>query len=88
MSLDHPTPEADSSAANVSLLRRSLLGLLVIAPVGGLTACGFRLRGAVDLPFNAIAITGNPSPPLRADLQTAVLTGTEVKVAINPRDAD
>ena len=88
MNLDHPSPKTDLSTANVSSLRRSLLGLLVIAPVGGLTACGYRLRGAVDLPFTALAITGNPSPPLRADLQTAVLTGTDVKVAINPRDAD
>jgi LPS-assembly lipoprotein len=42
----------------------------------------------VDLPFKAIAITGNPSPPLRGDLQTAILTGTDTKVAINPNDAD
>ena len=46
------------------------------------------MRGMVDLPFKAIAITGNPSPLLRADLQTAILTGTDVKVAINPKDAD
>jgi LPS-assembly lipoprotein len=42
----------------------------------------------VDLPFKAIAITGNPSPPLRGDLQAAILTGTDLKVAINPKDAD
>jgi LPS-assembly lipoprotein len=46
------------------------------------------MRGIVDLPFKVIAITGNPSPPLRADLQAAILTGTNVKVAINPKDAD
>jgi LPS-assembly lipoprotein len=85
---DHPTPKKKSPSDRVSLLRRSVLGLLVIAPMSGLTACGYRLRGAVDLPFKALAITGNPSPPLRADLQTAILTGTDVKVAINPRDAD
>jgi LPS-assembly lipoprotein len=85
MSADHQNPKAGASSANISLLRRTTLSLLVLAP---LVACGFRLRGAVDLPFNALAITGNPSPPLRADLQTAVLTGTDVKVAINPRDAD
>lgn len=73
---------------NVNSLRRSILGLIVIAPVSGLMACGYRLRGMVDLPFKAIAITGNPSPPLRADLQTAILTGTATKVAINPIDAD
>ena len=61
---------------------------MVTAPLSGLIACGYRLRGMVDLPFKAIAITGNPSPPLRGDLQTAILTGTDVKVAINPKDAD
>ncbi len=73
---------------SVNPLRRVLLGLIATAPVAGLIACGYRLRGMVDLPFKAIAITGNPSPPLRADLQTAILTGTDVKVAINPKDAD
>jgi LPS-assembly lipoprotein len=46
------------------------------------------MRGMVDLPFKAIAISGNPSPPLRGDLQAAILTGTDLKVAINPKDAD
>jgi LPS-assembly lipoprotein len=65
-----------------------MLGLLALAPVSGLIACGYRLRGMVDLPFKVIAITGSPSPPLRTDLQTAILTGTDAKVAINPKDAD
>jgi LPS-assembly lipoprotein len=42
----------------------------------------------VDLPFKTIAITGNPSPPLRVDIQTAILQGTNAKVAIGPKDAD
>ena len=69
-------------------IRRTLLGLIATAPISGLIACGYRMRGMVDLPFKVIAITGNPSPPLRNDLQTAILTGTDVKVAINPKDAD
>ena len=73
---------------SANLLRRAMLGFIVSAPVSGLIACGYRLRGMVDLPFKAIAITGNPSPPLRADIQTAILQGTDVKVAINPKDAD
>jgi LPS-assembly lipoprotein len=73
---------------SVNHLRRVVLGLIATAPLSGLIACGYRLRGMVDLPFKVIAITGNPSPPLRADLQTAILTGTDVKVAINPKDAD
>jgi LPS-assembly lipoprotein len=68
--------------------RRLLLGLIATAPIGGLIACGYRMRGMVDLPFKAIAITGTVSPPLRNDLQAAILTGTDVKVAINPKDAD
>ena len=73
---------------SVNHLRRALISLIATAPVSGLVACGYRLRGMVDLPFKVIAITGNPSPPMRADLQTAILTGTDVKVAINPKDAD
>jgi LPS-assembly lipoprotein len=69
-------------------IRRTLLGLIATAPISGLIACGYSMRGMVDLPFKVIAITGNPSPPLRNDLQTAILTGTDVKVAINPKDAD
>lgn len=72
----------------VNHLRRTMLGFLAMTPVSGLIACGYRLRGMVDLPFKVIAITGNPSPPLRADLQTSILTGTDAKVAINPKDAD
>lgn len=71
-----------------NLIRRTLLGLIVAVPLSGLLACGYRLRGMVDLPFKAIAITGNPSPPLRADLQTSILQGTDSKVAISPKDAD
>lgn len=73
---------------HTNLLRRTVLGLLVTSPLSGLVACGFRVRGMVDLPFKVIAITGSPSPPLRADLQTAILTGTDAKIAINPKDAD
>ncbi|QWD85525.1 hypothetical protein AOC19_01180 [Polynucleobacter asymbioticus] len=73
---------------HTDLLRRTVLGMLVTIPLSGLLACGFRVRGMVDLPFKVIAITGNPSPPLRTDLQTAILTGTDAKLAINPRDAD
>ena len=73
---------------SVNLLRRTIFGLFALAPISGLVACGYRLRGMVDLPFTVIAITGSPSPPLRTDLQTAILTGTDAKVAINPKDAD
>ena len=72
----------------INPLRRALLRLVASVPVTGLLACGYRLRGIVDLPFKVIAITGNPSPPLRADIQTSILQGTDAKVAISPKDAD
>ena len=73
---------------SVNSLRRAMLGLIAAVPLVSLLACGYRLRGMVDLPYKVIAITGSPSPPLRTDLQTAILTGTDAKVAINPKDAD
>jgi LPS-assembly lipoprotein len=72
----------------LNFAKRSTLGIFGAAVLSSITACGFRLKGAVDLPYKSLAITGNPSPQLRADIQTAVLTGTAVKVAINPRDAE
>ena len=83
----HRKPIVNTFPASVT--RRSVLsGFIGAAVVSTISACGFRLKGAVDLPYKALAITGNPSPQLRGDIQTAVLTGTAVKVAINPRDAD
>lgn len=77
-----------TSLLKANTARRAVLGTLVLAPISGLLACGFRVRGMVELPFKVVAITGSPSPPLRADLQTVILTGTNAKVAINPKDAD
>jgi len=73
---------------SVNFPRRALLGFIASVPLSGLIDCGYRLKGMVDLPFKAIAITGNPSPPLRTDIQTSILTGTDAKVAISPKDAD
>jgi len=85
MSLDQ---KMQLDASGVNLLRRTTLGLFGFLSIASLMACGYRLRGMVDLPYKAIAITGNPSPPMRGDLQRAILTGTDAKVAINPKDAD
>ena len=72
----------------VNSLRRTTLSLMGLLSISPLMACGYRLKGMVDLPYKVVAITGNPSPPLRADLQRAILTGTDAKVAINPKDAN
>ena len=71
-----------------SLERRTWLGVLIALPTLFATACGFQLRGSVSIPYKVIAISGNPSPPLRADLEMIILTGSDSKVANNAKDAD
>lgn len=83
----HPFGKSPSAAV-VSRSKRIAFGFLALLSLGGLMSCGYHLRGMVDLPFKVIAITGQVTPPMRADLQTAILTGTDAKVAINPKDAD
>ena len=71
-----------------SLERRAWLGALIALPALFTTACGFRLRGSVSIPYKVIAITGVPSPLLRSDLEMIILTGSDSKVANNAKDAD
>jgi LPS-assembly lipoprotein len=71
-----------------SLGRRTWLGALIAFPALFTSACGFQLRGSVSIPYKAIAITGAPSPFLRADLETIILTGSNANVANNAKDAD
>ena len=63
----------------------SALGLLSLS---GLSACGFKLRGSVNIPYKAILISGRPSPQLRYDLERIISTGTNAKVVTNGKDAD
>jgi LPS-assembly lipoprotein len=70
-----------------SLGRRTWLGALIALPALFTSACGFKLRGSVSLPYKVIAITGVPSPLLRADLEMIILTGSDAKVANNAKDA-
>jgi LPS-assembly lipoprotein len=65
-----------------------MLGTLIALPALFTSACGFKLRGSVSIPYKVIAITGSPSPPLRADLEMMIVTGSDSKVANNPKDAD
>ena len=50
--------------------RRLLLGALATTT---LSACGFRLRGAIDMPFSSAFVDGNPNDPLIAGLQRQLL---------------
>ena len=81
-------PNAKGKSPMPSLGRRTLLGTLIALPALFTSACGFKLRGSVSIPYKVIAITGSPSPPLRADLEMMIVTGSDSKVANNPKDAD
>jgi LPS-assembly lipoprotein len=79
---------AKGKSQGPSLDRRAWLGALIALPTLFTTACGFRLRGSVSIPYKVLAITGAPSPLLRADLEMIILTGSNAKVANNAKDAD
>ena len=71
-----------------SLDRRAWLGVLIALPTLFTAACGFKLRGSVSIPYKSIVIAGNPSPPLRSDLEMMILTGSDSRVVNNSKDAD
>jgi LPS-assembly lipoprotein len=71
-----------------SLGRRTVLGTLIGLPALFTSACGFKLRGSVSIPYKAIVITGAPSPLLRSDLEMMILTGSDSRVVNNAKDAD
>jgi LPS-assembly lipoprotein len=71
--------------------RRSILkGLsgLSLLSLSSLSACGFKLRGSVSIPYKAILISGRPSPQLHYDLERIIVTGSNAKVVSNGKDAD
>ena len=72
----------------LSLGRRTVLGTLIGLPALFTSACGFKLRGSVSIPYKAIVITGAPSPLLRSDLEMMILTGSDSRVVNNSKDAD
>jgi LPS-assembly lipoprotein len=79
---------AKGKSQSPSLDRRAWLGVLIALPTLLTTACGFKLRGSVSIPYKAIAITGAPSPLLRSDLEMMILTGSDSRVVNNAKDAD
>lgn len=73
-----------SAPANPS--RRSLL--LAAAAALPLAACGFRLRGVRDLPFQTLYINSNRFSELTAQLRRAIEAQTTSKVADDIKAAD
>ena len=78
------------NTSNQSVRRLFLKGASVAGflSISGLTACGFRLRGSVNIPYQSVLISGRPSPQLRFDLENVISTGTNAKVVTVGKDAD
>lgn len=62
------------------LMKRLLITGLAVVLVGAVSACGFKLRGAVSLPYKTVFITGSMSTELRQNLTRGIEIGTKAKV--------
>jgi LPS-assembly lipoprotein len=68
--------------------RRQLLGGgLSILAMGALSACGWRLRGKVDLPYKNILISGNLTQELRDDLDM-MFRVNDIQIVKAAKDAE
>ena len=71
-----------------SIGRRQLLGGgLSILAMSALSACGWRLRGKVDLPYKNILISGNLTQELRDDLEM-ILRVNGIQIVKVAKDAE
>jgi LPS-assembly lipoprotein len=71
-----------------SIGRRQLLGGgLSILAMGALSACGWRLRGKVDLPYKSILISGNLTQELRDDLDM-MFRVNDIQIVKAAKDAE
>lgn len=52
-----------------------------------LAGCGFKLRGAIDLPFDTLYVNGSGYPAVKAALENGIRTGTKVQLATAPEQA-
>lgn len=53
-----------------------------------LSACGFKLRGAINLPYKYAILSGTMSLELKQGLTRAIEVGSNVKMTTNPKEAD
>ena len=68
-----------------SWLKMAFVSFLALAI---LSACGFRLRGAIDLPYKYAMLNGVMSVELRQGLTRAIEVGSNVKMTTDPKLAD
>jgi LPS-assembly lipoprotein len=64
-----------------------LYRFVVIPLLVAVAACGFRLRGTADVPFEKLYVP-NPTGGLALDLKRNLQAGTRARVVDDPKDAD
>lgn len=64
------------------------MAFLSVLAVSVLSACGFRMRGAINLPYKTAFINGTMSVELRQGLTRAIEVGSNVKMTKDPKEAD
>jgi len=67
--------------------RLLLLGFILIS-LAVTSACGYRLRGAVNLPYQTVYISGTMSAELRQYLSRGIEVGTNAKLVNQAKDAE
>ena len=75
-------------SANYSSKRREYLaGGLALLALGVLSACGWRVRGKIDLPYKSLLVSGTMTPELRNDLEM-YLRMNDVNLVARAQDAE
>jgi LPS-assembly lipoprotein len=69
----------------MGMLLRAAIALPLSAMMG---ACGFKLRGEVQLPFNSVYIAAPENSPVAAELSRLLRAGSKVRVADKAEDAE
>jgi LPS-assembly lipoprotein len=78
----------NTSSANYSGKRREFLGGgFALLAAGVLSACGWRLRGKIDLPYKNLLVSGTMTPELRNDLEM-YLRINDVNLVTKAQDAE
>lgn len=72
----------------MAALWRTAICLLAAAAVAGLSACGFHLRQAPQLPFRTVALVGFAAPSPLADALREQLRLSQVQVLAEPARAE
>ena len=69
----------------MSWSKRRFLSAIACLPLG---ACGFRLRGSAELPFEVLYIDAPPASPFATQLRRYIAAGTRTRVTNNAAEAD